>query len=1080
MAEPLRYALIGGVASTGLPGLPEAKGMRTHLAMIQDVLAHRLAPEHRVERAELLDTASSFEASRLFRALAPRVKADPEQHLWVVLAGEVVECLNELCLVTCDHREYEPGLPLRRLCQVLAAVLAQRLVVVLDVHRAEPGQLPDGLRRPTLEEIAALPWPGASLLAIGPGVAERLPAALVDGEGARSAGAVLGALDAAKGHATTAVLNVASRERRLPGAEQADEGTRVREYLEVLQQRASRLAFEVRDPEGREPGLDDVYIPSHARRFRDPEAEREPSRPAGKSRRRGGGGPGEQKEPPPPTLHDAIAKHDRLFVVGGPGSGKTTFLRKIATEAATARLYTLAPPGGLPEQPFPVLVSLEDYGRDCRSRNVEPGATDLRDFALGGLLAADAEKLDPAIARRALSDKRLVLLLDGLDEVPETVRRDRVAGAIAALADSVKGAVIVVTCRPAAARDACDLPHPFVRYDVSAFDDEQRAVFVHKWMTHRHGDGPMRSVAREQAGRLLDELRGNAGLASEVESPLILTIVCMLFHKEGMLPESRAELYDQVVTLLLDNRRRGCEAWPGPAKDVDRTTRRRAMEALAWGHRTEVPAGGLDKALLFEERAVDLMKNVVPERRVALDLLLFLQERTGLLDWRASSGTEKQYAFPHRTLTEFLAASHAASRDDGRVTGDLLDRAKDADWREVLLLYTAFVACRPGRSPEPAWALVRTLARAALDDAKGGRPERAAVRGRLAAECLKGARASQPPEDVLGLVDRDLQDVFADPEGSRELPELDRIGFWAAVGTNDRRLLGERWTRIPAGEGWRGQVPGDTEAYDDEKPGRLVRTNQVWVLRWSVLVSEYAAFIDAGGYDEIAWWDAAGRQWSDRESVRCPKQWGVQKVRGGGYPVVGVSYWEARAFCAFANEYLREAWAIPDEYVLRLPTEAEWERAARWDPGRPDTHEPDQRVYPWGKVPPDPTRANFRGGKSGGASPVGAYPAGTSGGHLFDMAGNVWEWCLDAWSDRAYHAVPPDDPVTVEDGRAPLSLVDAPRDVLGAARMRVVRGGGFGFGSQFLRVSYRLREVPVIQWWNLGFRCVAAPRILVP
>ena len=154
------------------------------------------------------------------------------------------------------------------------------------------------------------------------------------------------------------------------------------------------------------------------------------------------------------------------------------------------------------------------------------------------------------------------------------------------------------------------------------------------------------------------------------------------------------------------------------------------------------------------------------------------------------------------------------------------------------------------------------------------------------------------------------------------------------------------------------------------------------------------------------------------------------------HPVVYVTWHAAQAFCLWAQG--------------RLPTEAEWEYAAR---GGGD------REFPWGNDPPSPERANYSGNRLGDTRPVGSYPPNPFG--LYDMAGNVWEFNLDAWKS-GYSAGPQTDPVV--GGALPSDL----RTVQGR---RVLRGASFDGGAVNLRTRWRDSHVVTNAVAFVGFRC---------
>jgi len=223
---------------------------------------------------------------------------------------------------------------------------------------------------------------------------------------------------------------------------------------------------------------------------------------------------------------------------------------------------------------------------------------------------------------------------------------------------------------------------------------------------------------------------------------------------------------------------------------------------------------------------------------------------------------------------------------------------------------------------------------------------------------------------------------------------------------------------VPAGDFLMGSVEGDPDAYDDEKPQHVVYLDAFWIDRTEVTNAMFERFVEETGHDAGTWWrdEASGKP---------------------DHPVVIVSWHDAKAYCEWAGR--------------RLPTEAEWEKAARGTDGR---------VYPWGNEPPDASRCNFNR-NVGDTTPVGKYsPKGDSPYGAADMAGNVWEWVAD-WYDEDYYAVSPRD-----NPQGP-SMGD----------YRVLRGGSWsdnGFGVS-VRAAFRFRNSPVLRYGNFGFRCARSP-----
>jgi serine/threonine-protein kinase len=205
---------------------------------------------------------------------------------------------------------------------------------------------------------------------------------------------------------------------------------------------------------------------------------------------------------------------------------------------------------------------------------------------------------------------------------------------------------------------------------------------------------------------------------------------------------------------------------------------------------------------------------------------------------------------------------------------------------------------------------------------------------------------------------------------------------------------------------------------------REVYLDDFYIDRCPVTNAQFHTFVSVTGYRP-----------GDGGEHRFLAHWPAGQVPDGleRHPVVYVSWEDARAYAQWAGK--------------RLPTEAEWEKAARGTDGR---------KYPWGRE--DPTRRLGRGRR--GTMPVGAFPEGASPYGALDMAGNVWEWCEDA-----------DDPQFYEDGPT-----RNPRNPQRAARARVMRGGSWMYGPRSLRTTSRTGFEPHYRFAGGGFRCALTPR----
>jgi len=195
-------------------------------------------------------------------------------------------------------------------------------------------------------------------------------------------------------------------------------------------------------------------------------------------------------------------------------------------------------------------------------------------------------------------------------------------------------------------------------------------------------------------------------------------------------------------------------------------------------------------------------------------------------------------------------------------------------------------------------------------------------------------------------------------------------------------------TEIAGGDFALGSQPGDGFAFDNEKWAHPVRVEAYAIARAPVTQSEFAEFVDAGGYGARELWCDAGWQWRQESAAEHPVYWRRQE---NGWerrdytcwqalephrPVVHVNWYEAQAYCRWAKR--------------RLPTEAEWELAAAGEPGLAHADAP-KRKYPWGSEPPTARQANLDW-LGRGCADVAAFPEGDSGCGCRQMVGNVWEW----------------------------------------------------------------------------------------
>jgi iron(II)-dependent oxidoreductase len=239
-----------------------------------------------------------------------------------------------------------------------------------------------------------------------------------------------------------------------------------------------------------------------------------------------------------------------------------------------------------------------------------------------------------------------------------------------------------------------------------------------------------------------------------------------------------------------------------------------------------------------------------------------------------------------------------------------------------------------------------------------------------------------------------------------------------------------------------------TVAYDNERPAHEVDVPAYWIDAGPVTNGAYRAFVEDAGYRRVDLWSPAGQRWLAESGAGSPQFW---EARDGDWwvnrfghwqplnprePVQHVCFYEAEAFARWAGK--------------RLPTEAEWEKAASWEPRAGK-----KRRYPWGNDPPTPERANLDQ-LSFGPMEVGAYPQGVSPYGCHQMIGDVWEWVdtdfagypgFVAWPYKEYS------------------------EVFFGDEYKMLRGGSWAVRPGVIRATFRNWDFPIRRQIFSGFRC---------
>ena len=757
------------------------------------------------------------------------------------------------------------------------------------------------------------------------------------------------------------------------------------------------------------------------------------------------------------SIDELLSANRSIVLLGDPGSGKSTVLKYLALTAARHR-----PIGTLLDERFvPILVPVAAYAAAIRDGRPVPFDQYCSDYY------RDVRGLPYDLAplfKTALDDGRALVLIDGLDEVTDPDQRLFVVSRIEDFYNlhRNRGNRFVVTSRILGYRDAPLSAAGVAHFALGDFSRQDIEQFARNWCTAfetaiRGDTAAVKEAAGDEAAALLRAVVANPNVERLAANPLLLTILALI-HRQGMeLPRRRVELYELYLKTLINSwaRARNLDGRPiGPMDEVE------AVKLLApvayWMHETKPSGTARSDELIariggyFEEK-----RHRTPDdaEAMARQFIEDVKRYTGVLTERGQNA----YGFIHLTFEEYLAAreiTFCGQVEKEKAVVLLREHVSDPAWQEVVRLavgYTSIIA----KEERAAGMMVEGLL-------KSGGESRGVQNVLVAGECVRDAQIegvgaeswAAVAKELVGLVSDAGVDVRARHRGGDILGAIEDTRFKdhervpECVAISDMSfVMGTEAASVDAfiSEVSKVELAAEfdwvrhywTVCLKSEVPQHEGRVAAFRMSRFPITHAQYQCFIN----------ETPGYEVPHSESERAKSYSWDKKTRAhppgrSNHPVVLISWIDAAAYCAWLT-------AVSGRR-FRLPTEAEWEAAARGG-GR--------GLYSWGDQW-IPTRANTAESGANGTVASGCYPDAVSPCGIWDCCGQVWEWTSTIWGK------------SWEDEEFKYPYVRDEREGTAGSHWRVVRGGSWDDVAVFARCAARGPNTETFKSHYLGFRIV--------
>jgi hypothetical protein len=419
------------------------------------------------------------------------------------------------------------------------------------------------------------------------------------------------------------------------------------------------------------------------------------------------------------SLVTLLEQNPYFVLLGDPGSGKSTAVRHLAWSHAKANLESSESISVLllPNHPLPLRIELRLLVQDRKQH----ANYSFLSYATEVLLGREGVKVNVLMFEKLLTQQRMLVLFDGLDEITTLDERQRLVQEIEHFAQLYRGNHILVTSRPVGYELAGCSKELFTHAEVQSFDDDQIRQFLERWYKYVLRLSPLPYEEQQELENLFNTLKENIRLHKLAENPLLLTVITALYRSQR-LPEKRVQVYDKCAELLLETWAKlkgtdvrwadmkignddqfACVAHLG-YKLHERSQEERKNQFypyITMDTATDIPERLILREIESFLNSGKLITEIAEQRKEAKLFLDLMRIEAGLIVERGTDENgESIYGFVHRTFQEYFAASDVYERykqdEDPTIISDFLEEhLHDPHWREVILLLLGKLGRKP-------------------------------------------------------------------------------------------------------------------------------------------------------------------------------------------------------------------------------------------------------------------------------------------------------------------------------------------------------------------------------------------------